>query len=83
MAHSSQLSTDTKILDFKPSPCPNVAFFLLGDSPVSEFYCILVHMTYEDGTERSKRSAHENQTSGNRPKEWLQEVATNEISDSS
>jgi len=52
----------------------NVAFFLLGNSAASEFYCILVHMIYEDGTECSKTSAHKIQTPGNRPKEWLQQT---------
>jgi len=66
----------------------NVVFFLLGDSPLSEFhvpklrtFCLfhfhrsreqgvnlLVHMTYENGTECSETSAPKIQTLWNHPK---------------
>jgi len=57
----------------------NVAFFLLGDSPASEFYApsyqgIMFHhhwsLTYEDGTECSETSAYKILTPGNHPKEY-------------
>jgi len=61
----------------------SVVFFLLSDSLATEFYVpifrntlwrssfILVHITYEDGTECSETSAHKFQTPGNHPKERI------------
>ena len=52
-------------------------FFVLCDTPASKFYIptfrsLLVHTTYEVGTECSEMSAHRIQTPGNHPKERIQ-----------
>jgi hypothetical protein len=60
----------------------NVVFFLLGDSPASEFYMptfryILFNfqrdIAYEDGTERSETSEYKIQMPGNPPKERIRQ----------
>jgi hypothetical protein len=55
-----------------------VVFLLLGDSPASKFYVttfrniLLVHTTYEVGTECSETSAYKIQTPRNHPQERIQ-----------
>jgi len=71
-----------------------VVFFLLGDSPASEFYVptfwntlnsIFIggvcpaYTTYEDGTEHSETSAHKIQTPENRPLERIQHSQHGEL----
>jgi hypothetical protein len=65
----------------------NVVFFLLGDSPASEFYVPtfrntlfhlhrsspLVRTNYKDGTECSETSAYKIQTPGNHPQKEYNE----------
>jgi hypothetical protein len=76
----------------------NVSFFLRGGSPCLNFVCrrfgILVHATYEDGTECSETSVHKIKAPRYRPTERLrqtqrwrgnilwQQVAASEGSDS-
>ena len=60
----------------------NVVCFILGNSPVSEFYMPTFRNTlsvpslhlsaYEDGTECSETSAYKIQTPGNYPEESIQ-----------
>jgi hypothetical protein len=54
----------------------NAVFFLLDDSPASEFVCrrfgtlsVPAYTTYEDGTECSETLAHKIQTPGDHPEE--------------
>jgi hypothetical protein len=58
----------------------NVVFFLLGDSPASEFVCrrfrtlsVPAYTTYEDGTVCSETQAHKIHSPGNHPKERVQQ----------
>ena len=39
--------TQSLILDFKLSPCSELVFFLLGDSPASEFYVPMFRNTVQ------------------------------------
>ena len=80
-------SNYTNILDFKLSPCCGCCILSFGwflgvwilyadvsDQPASSIFISrhLVHMTYEDGTECSEKSAHKIQTPGNHPIESTQ-----------
>jgi hypothetical protein len=72
------------ILAFKLSPCYNVTFFLLGDSPAPEFYIPTFRNTLFQLHRRFKQelmeqtgcpetSAYKIQTQGNHPKERIQQ----------
>jgi hypothetical protein len=64
-----QKNTKTKIA-IKGSVFSALVFFRLSDTLATEFYVekfVLVHTTYEDGTECFETSAYKFQTLGNPP----------------